>query len=184
VFEPAFLAAVDVAAPLRLAREVYARAMSRSPVNRMMHLDLKITLADNDLRKVSRAAELAGVEARYPLLDDALVAFSGDVPPDLKVRGLKLRYFFKHALRGFLPRETLVKTKHGFGLPFGLWLGADARLAALARESLGAFATRGIVRPRYTEYLLRQHQSGHATYYGVMIWVITMLEQWLRAKKL
>ena len=54
VFEPDFLAAVDVDEPLAMLRDVYQRTTSTSPVNRMMHLDLKITLADNDLRKVSR----------------------------------------------------------------------------------------------------------------------------------
>jgi asparagine synthase (glutamine-hydrolysing) len=150
----------------------------------MMHLDLKFTLADNDLRKVSRMCELAGLEARYPLIDDALVAFSGELPPHLKVKGLKLRYFFKRALRGFLPRETLAKKKHGFGLPFGLWLNEHARLKALAHENIGAFGRRGILKRAYIEELLRQQESSHATYYGVMIWVIMMLEQWLAARKL
>src|SRR4029079_13534911 len=147
VFEADFLASVDVTAPLQLQREVYERASSRSPVNRMMHLDLKITLADNDLRKVTRAAALASVEVRYPLLDDAIVAFSGEVPPELKVRGLTLRYFFKHALREFLPRETIAKSKHGFGLPFGLWLRTHAGLAGLPRHKLHAFRERRIGTP-------------------------------------
>ena len=54
VFEPEFLAAVDVDEPLAMLREVYQRTNSASPLNRMMHLDLQLTLADNDLRKVSR----------------------------------------------------------------------------------------------------------------------------------
>ena len=41
----------------------------------MMHVDLKFTLADNDLRKVVTMCEAAGIEARFPLLDDGLVAF-------------------------------------------------------------------------------------------------------------
>ena len=122
IFEPEFLAAIDVTQPTALLREVYQRTASVSPVNRMMHLDLKITLADNDLRKVSRMCEAAGVEVRYPLIDDAVVEFSGEVPASLKLKGLQLRHFFKQALKDFLPPETIVKAKHGFGLPFGLWL--------------------------------------------------------------
>lgn len=179
VFEPAFLGAVDAEEPLALEREIYERTASASVVNRMMHLDLQLTLADNDLRKVSRACEAAGVEARYPLLDDALVAFSGEVPPSLKVNGRRLRYFFKEALRDFLPPETIAKTKHGFGMPFGLWLREHAPLERFARDSLEAFQARGIVRPEYLRELLRQHETTHATYFGVMIWVIAMLERWL-----
>jgi asparagine synthase (glutamine-hydrolysing) len=184
VFEPEFLDAVDAAEPLSLQRDAYRSALTSSPVNRMMHLDLEFTLADNDLRKVTRMCEVAGVEARYPLIDDALVEFSGALPPSLKVRGLRLRYFFKQALKDFLPAETLAKTKHGFGMPFGLWLRDYRPLAALARQSLDAFARRGIVKPGYLAQLLQQHGSGHATYFGVMIWVIVMLEHWLAARKL
>ncbi len=54
IFEPEFLASVDTDRPLQLAREAYFRCASPEMVERMMHLDHKITLADNDLRKVTR----------------------------------------------------------------------------------------------------------------------------------
>jgi asparagine synthase (glutamine-hydrolysing) len=184
VFEPDFLAKVDMTQPLVLLREVYERTASTSPVNRMMHLDLQFTLADNDLRKVSRMCELAGVEVRYPLLDEPLVDFSGQVPASLKVRGLKLRYFFKQALKDFLPPETIAKTKHGFGMPFGLWLKSHKPLRDVAFGSLQAFEQRGIVKPDFLKELWHQHETSHATYFGVMIWVVMMLECWLAARKL
>ncbi len=184
ILDPAFLGAIDPTQPLALQREVYERTASGSPVNRMMHLDLEFTLADNDLRKVSRMCEAAGIEVRYPLLDDALVAFSGEIPPALKVKGMRLRYFFKQALREFLPPETLAKAKHGFGMPFGLWLRDHKPLAELVRETLNAFQGRGIVRPGYVGDLLHHHETTHATYFGVMIWVITMLERWLAERRL
>jgi asparagine synthase (glutamine-hydrolysing) len=184
IFEPGFLADVDVDEPLALNREVYERTTSTSPVNRMMHLDLKITLADNDLRKVSRMCEVAGVEARYPLIDEALVEFAGALPASLKVRRLTLRYFFKQALKDFLAPQTIAKTKHGFGMPFGLWLRGHAPLGEVVRDSLEGFRRRSIVKPDYVAELLRQHETSHATYYGVMIWVVMMLERWLAARKL
>ena len=46
-----------------------------------------------------------GVSVGYPFLDQALVDFSLRLPTDYKVKGLKLRWFFKEALRGFLPRR-------------------------------------------------------------------------------
>ena len=184
ILEREFLAAVDSEDPLDLLREVYQRTASTSTINRMMHLDLKMTLADNDLRKVSRMCDIAGVEVRYPLMDDALVEFSGRIPPSLKLKGLKLRYFFKEALKDFLPPETLAKTKHGFGMPFGLWLQTHNGLATLIQDSLRAFQRRGIVKPSYIDELLLSHQTSHATYFGIMIWVIMMLEQWLLARRL
>jgi asparagine synthase (glutamine-hydrolysing) len=184
VFEPGFLATVNVDQPLAMLREVYQRTDSVSPINRMMHLDLKVTLADNDLRKVSRMCDVAGVEVRYPLLDDELVEFSGEIPAALKVKGLKLRYFFKKSLKDVLAPETIAKRKHGFGMPFGLWLRSHPRLAELVLGSLESFQHRGILRASYLQELRRQHHTGHATYFGIMIWVIAMLECWLAARKL
>lgn len=184
IFEPQFLAEVDGSQPLELLRQAYGRTDSASPVNRMMNLDLKATLADNDLRKVSRMCQAAGLEARYPLLDEDLVEFGAALPASMKVRGFKLRFFFKRALTGFLPPETLAKSKHGFGMPFGLWLREHDPLKAIVHDSLQAFGARGIVKSSYIDQLLREHQSTHATYFGKMIWLLTTLECWLAARRL
>jgi asparagine synthase (glutamine-hydrolysing) len=184
IFEPDFLAAVDPTAPLKMLREAYQCTRSSSPINRMMHLDLKITLADNDLRKVSRMCDMAGVEVRYPMLDDDLVELSGEIPAALKVKGLKLRYFFKRALKDVLAPETIAKTKHGFGMPFGPWLKHHRPLADLVHGSLDAFRRRGILKPAYIDAVRRSHYSDHATYFGIMIWVIAMLECWLAEREL
>ena len=146
----------------------------------MLYLDLKITLADNDLRKVTRACELAGVEARYPLLDERLVDLSTRVPTPLKLKGQKLRYFFKKALRDFLPQETLKKAKHGFGVPCGLWMKNHSGMRELAYDSLSSLRERNILAGPYIDQLRHLHQTEHADYYGVMIWVLMTLEQWLQ----
>jgi asparagine synthase (glutamine-hydrolysing) len=144
----------------------------------MLALDLRFTLADSDLPKVSTACELAGVEVRYPMLDDAVVAFSARLAPELKLKGSRLRYFFKEALRGFLPDEILAKEKHGFGLPYGPWLRTHAGLRSISFDSLSALRRRGIVRPDFLDRLTGEHVEAHAGYYGTMVWVLMMLEQW------
>jgi len=181
IFEPEFIDAIDPASPDLALGEVYGRTTSDHFINRMMHLDLKFTLADNDLRKVGTMTEAAGVEVRYPLLDDRMVAFANRLPIDYKVRGTRLRWFFKEALRDLLPDKIINKSKHGFGLPFGLWLESDTALRELANDSLASFKHRGYVQPAYVDRLLHLHQDSHASYYGVMIWIVMMLETWLRS---
>ena len=181
IFEPEFLASVDTDRPLQLAREAYFRCASPEMVERMMHLDHKITLADNDLRKVNGMCELAGVNAHFPLIDLEMVEFAARVPVNLKIKGHKLRWFFKHALKDTLAPETLSKSKHGFGLPFGVWLNDDPALHAMASESLERFKSRGYVRPEYVDALWCQHRAGHSSYFGTMIWICMALEQWLEA---
>jgi asparagine synthase (glutamine-hydrolysing) len=146
----------------------------------MMHLDLKITLADNDLRKVNRMCQLAGVEVRYPLLEDDLVAFAASVPSGLLLPGTRLRDFFKQAMRGFLPKSILDKKKHGFGLPFDVWIKTDKALQALVLDYLAAFASRNYLRPDFLEQVSSGCRTADPKPTDGMAWDIAMLEMWLQ----
>lgn len=184
MFTGDFLAKVDAQQPGALLKEVYDRADSTSYINRMLHLDIKFTLADNDLRKVGAMTEAAGIDVRYPLLDDAMMDFSGEVPPDWKVKGQYLRWFFKTALKGFLPDEIIDKSKHGFGLPFGVWACEYAPLKERIDLKLEALKRRNILQPAYIDNIRKEHLTGHASYFGRAVWMLMMLEEWLEAKGL
>ena len=55
-----------------------------------------------------------------------------------------------------------------------------APLRALTEESIAGLRERHILNPGYIDWLRAQHAGEHATYYGVMLWVLVILEQWLR----
>ena len=93
---------------------------------------------------------------------------------------MKLRWFFKEALRGFLPDEILGKKKQGFGLPFGIWAAKSARLRSLAEDSVRGLVDRKILRDDFVDALFGRYLHDHPGYYGEMIWISMMLEQWLR----
>jgi asparagine synthase (glutamine-hydrolysing) len=184
LFTSDFLAAVDRGAPAQQFEQAYGASNAQSLINRMMALDLKYTLADNDLPKVARSCALAGIDVRFPLLDDELVAFSARLPPKHKLRGTQLRYFFKKALQGFLPDETIRKTKHGFGLPFGTWLQSRGQLWQIARDSLEGLKGRRIFRAPFVDDLLGKHLQQHPPYYGTLVWILMMLEHWLNQHRM
>lgn len=183
IFMADFLAQVDQAQPLRLLDKLYAAPADASALNRMLVLDWQITLADNDLRKVGQACALAGVEVRYPLLDDELVAFSTRIPSAWKLPGRKLRHFYKEALAGWLPDATIKKSKHGFGLPFGVWMKTHKPLQELAYDNIFNLKERGIFQPGFLDQAVAKHRDEHASYYGELIWVLTALELWLAANQ-
>jgi asparagine synthase (glutamine-hydrolysing) len=183
VFSKDFLGSVDRRLPAHQVEGSYHSAQAGSLINRMLALDLKYTLADDDLPKVVRSCELAGVGVRFPLLDDDLVAFAARLPPTLKLCRTQLRYFFKRALNSYLPQEIIRKTKHGFGLPVGPWLQSHPGLRAMALDSLAVLKKRSIVRPQFIDELTDSHVKHHANYYGTMVWVLMMFEQWVRQHK-
>jgi asparagine synthase (glutamine-hydrolysing) len=180
VLETGFVSRVDPASPLDRQREAWAAPDASSELNRTLAYDWRYTLAESDLPKVSMTTQLAGLAVGYPMLDSALVDFSLRLPAAYKLRGLKLRWFFKEALRGFLPDAIIEKKKQGFGLPFGVWATRHEALRRLAGDSLASLATRGIVRPGFIETLLEHRLREHPGYYGEMVWILMMLEQWLQ----
>ena len=150
-----------------------------SQINQLLALDMRFTLADNDLFKVRKACELAGVEAAFPFLHDAMVAFASRLAPRDKLDGRQLRPFFKRALAEILPPAIVRKKKHGFGLPFGQWLHSHAPLREFAFDNLTQLRGRGIVRPAFIDDLQGRLLAEHPAYHGTMVWLLLMLEQWL-----
>ncbi|MEQ1800524.1 MAG: asparagine synthase C-terminal domain-containing protein [Gammaproteobacteria bacterium] len=181
VWHPDFLASIRPEHPDDVMSPVYGEPDTGNYLDRLLYFDWQFVLADNDLRKVNGACALAGVDVSYPMLDDEVVDFSLRLPPDMKVRGQQLRPFYKEATRGFLPDEILDKEKHGFGLPFGLWLKTDPGLRELVLGSLAALKGRQVVRAEFLDEVMREHQAGHASYYGYVIYDLVVLEQWLAA---
>jgi asparagine synthase (glutamine-hydrolysing) len=178
-----FLAHVDPQANMRERRAVYESSPA-ALVDQLMHYDWQYTLADNDLRKVGTMCSLAGVRVSYPLLDPEVIALSLAVPAPLKVKGTSLRWFYKRAMTGFLPDQILTKSKHGFGLPFGVWLKTDLGLRELIHSHLDSLRARRIVNASFIDDLRRSHQDGDASFYGYPIWDLALLDAWLTAHRM
>lgn len=178
LMHPEFESSISVDGPVQQLAEVYNGAHSETMMNRMLAMDLKFTLADNDIPKVSGMCELAGVEVGFPFMSDEMVEFSTRVPIDMKVKGLRLRHMFKEALRDFLPNEVITKSKHGFGLPFGIWAASDPDLRALVADSLSDFKKRDIVKPEFIDQLIVDSRGTDAHYVGTLVWVFMILEHW------
>jgi asparagine synthase (glutamine-hydrolysing) len=168
--------------PQEVAARILAHAESGDELDRYMYHDLKNTLADNDLRKVNTMTELAGVQARYPFLDHALVEYTGLIPPDLKVKDGALRWLYKETFKGLLPDEIIRKKKHGFGLPVVRWMMRPGRLHDMLQAALfdGKLRERGIYRKGFVEDLHKRAQSDKTTYFGSYLYYIFFMELWMR----
>lgn len=180
VFPADFLERVDLGDPDRQQRAVWQEAKARSQTNRELAFDWRYTLAECDLPKVVGTTALADTEVGFPMLDNRLVEFSMRLPTAYKIKGLRLRWFFKEALRGFLPDEIITKKKQGFGLPFGVWAVRHKPLHDMAEDSLRSLVDRGILRADFVDSLFARYLQEHPGYYGEMVWISMMLEQWLR----
>jgi asparagine synthase (glutamine-hydrolysing) len=179
VLEPQFLSAIDPLAPLAHMDAVYRACPPAHNIDNMLFYDWHFTLADSDLRKVETMCDLAGVRVSYPMLDNAVIDLSTRIAPDWKLSNGQLRYYYKQATRTFLPAEVINKKKHGFGLPFGLWLRDSEPMRDMFFDALSRLRARRIIRGDLLDKLRQLNDNDEASYYGVLIWVLAMLEVWL-----
>ncbi len=183
VFNSDFLKEVPPDTWLSVAEQHFRSAPAIDDLNRSLYLDVKMILADNDLRKVVGTADSLGIRVRFPLLDYHLAELAGRIPASLKLRRFELRYIFKRAMKNILPKQVLFKKKHGFGVPIGSWLRSDPGMNALMLEILNDpnLCLRDYFRPTFFNQLIEQHAAASSpTFLGQILWRIMVFELWRR----
>jgi asparagine synthase (glutamine-hydrolysing) len=182
LFEAEFIQALAGYSVLERPAAYYWEGPARAHLDRLLYLDVKVTLADNDLLKVTRMSEMAGIRARFPFLDRSVAEISGMIPASLKLKGFQKRYLFKRAFRNLLPAEVIKKKKQGFGIPVAVWMKSDPRMRELTRDTLLSPRTyqRGYLRRSFVEDLIQKHEADRTVFYGDTLWTILALELWFR----
>jgi len=162
---------------LGLMRAHFAAYPHNDLLNRFMYVDTKVSLVDDMLTKVDRMSMANSLEVRVPLLDHRVVEWMSQVPSDLKVHGLTLKYLFRQVARDLLPRAVVHRRKAGFHVPIPQWIKHELR--PLVEEQLGeaAVARQGVFDPAYVRYLLDAHQAGRENY-SRNIWGLLIFSLW------
>ncbi len=184
IFHEEFLRQVAPDHPWQTRRQCYRSAQAVSEVNRVLNVDLHFVVSDSDIRKVTEMSGRAGVRVRYPMLDPDVVALAGSLPGRWLLRGYRLRAFYKEAMEGYLPPEIIAKKKHGFGLPFSVWLRGHAGLRERMQTAFSDPQAAGfrVFREGFLDELVRRYEADETNYYGSVIWVLMMLMLWLRRR--
>jgi asparagine synthase (glutamine-hydrolysing) len=160
----------------------YAHAPANTELDRQLYIDLKLIISDNDLVKVTRASEAAGVAVRFPFLDGEFADCAAKVPAGMKMRGHHLRTFFKDTYADLLPLATRKKTKHGFGLPIAMWLRSNHGLLDMMHDLVLSSNSlhRGYFKREALQRLIEEHQKETGSFYGTIVWNIMIIELWHR----
>jgi asparagine synthase (glutamine-hydrolysing) len=131
LYAPAFRTAVN-GHRADTFHEYEARAAGLDPVGQAMYLDAKLHLADQLLMKVDKMTMAASLEARCPLLDQALIEYVAALPTALKLDALASKRVLRAAVRGLVPDDILTRPKQGFDPPVRRWLLEDLEPCARA----------------------------------------------------
>lgn len=155
----------------------FARPTELRLLDRIFHLDAATFLEGNGLFQADRITMAASLEARVPLLNQALVAYVSALPADLKMETNRLKTLLKSVLKPSLPAPIIAKVKKGFGPPSSIWLRtvlADELDKALAVERI---RSEGIFVAEEVSRLVREHRDRSADH-GRILWALMSFQLW------
>lgn len=91
------------------------RMRAWAPLHRDLYLGYKVMLPGHLLHgKGDRISMATAVEARYPFLDDAFVAFASALAPEVKLRGLREKWLLRRVAARALPAAVPPPEKRMF----------------------------------------------------------------------
>ncbi len=91
-------------------------------LNYMLAIDYQTYLPDDILHKVDRATMSVSLEGREPFLDQRVIEWAAQLPPEYKYnKGIK-KFILKEIVHQYLPKSMMDRPKMGFGIPVAHWL--------------------------------------------------------------
>jgi len=162
--------------------EPWYRDLDADPLNTALHGALRSTLQEGALVRADRTAAAAGLDVRFPLLDDAVVDAAMALPGEAKLRrvggGLHTRWPLRAMLTGALPPPLLNRPRRGLPRPLGAWLAGPGRLFMEARLRLLKENPWDLYRPEGIDELKRN--VAHSNPAGLRLWALFLFDAWLR----
>jgi asparagine synthase (glutamine-hydrolysing) len=180
LFTPEFLA-MGFEHTYRVFDTHFQRARHAAPLNRLLYVDTKTFLLDDNLVKVDRMTMANSLEARVPLLDHELIERVAVLPPHIKSRGLQTKSLLRRAVRGLLPRAIRKGKKKGFTPPLPFWIRDELKEFLLERFSEERLKAAGILNEKYCRQVLDEHLQGRKDN-NRQIWTILALTCWLEGQ--
>jgi asparagine synthase (glutamine-hydrolysing) len=165
--------------PFGAVDRALATTSNGSPLERVLHAGLKVSLPGDMLVKVDRMSMANSLEVRVPLLDHVLAEYLARLPVRTRFPRWRLKALLKDTMADVLPPEILDQPKHGFTIPLAAWFRGDVTDFAAQILVSPEARDRGFVDTKAVERLLRDHQRGGGDF-GRAIWVLLVFELWCR----
>ena len=136
----------------------------------MLKFDINYWLPDDLLMKVDKMTMANSLEARVPFLDYKLLELTSTIPSNMTIG----KRFLKECACDILPREIIMRKKHGFDVPIQEWFKRDVFDEFLSEES---FENISVLNFEYINTILDKHKKGSGDY-SVLLWKCLSFSMW------
>jgi len=148
------------------------------PLNRMLAIDYKTFLLDNNLVKVDRATMSVGLEGREPMLDHQLLEFLATLPAHLKSRDGVNKWLLKQVVHKYIPKELMERPKKPFIAPLMHWFKQDLQEQLRYYLSEEALLKSGLFHPTPIIALRDAYLAGEKRVNYQKLWQILVFQLW------
>ena len=153
------------------------------PINTLLAIFQRGWLPEDILARADRLAAACGIEHRFPMLDSGLTTYVNGIPGAWKVRtrwGLpQPKWPLRKLLKGNVPRSVYDRPKRSWPAPLNRWLRHEGAPFLRARSERLLDAPWGLWKPEPVRAMVQAHLEGER-YHGGALWVLILLEAWLR----
>ena len=145
--------------------------------NKLLAIDYKTFLMDNNLTKIDRTAMSVSLEGRESFLDQNVIEFVSMLPSDYKIRNGVPKAILKEIVHKYVPSQLMERPKMPFIAPLSEWFKnelKDLLIEYVNEESLvkqNIFNVNEVMRIR-DDYLKGKKVSHRK------IWNILMFQLW------
>lgn len=94
---------------------------SNDALNKLLAIDYKTFLLDNNLTKVDRATMAVSLEGREPILDHHILEFASRLPSEYKLKNGENKHILKTIVHKYVPKEIMERPKKPFLAPLTVW---------------------------------------------------------------
>ncbi|HLX46577.1 MAG TPA: asparagine synthase (glutamine-hydrolyzing) [Bryobacteraceae bacterium] len=151
-------------------------------LSQAFYFEATAKLTGDMLVKVDRMSMANSLEVRCPLLDHRLAEFAARIPARWKMRNGQGKVCFTESMRDRLPETVWNRRKQGFSVPLSQWFRGPLRSFLRDHLTSPEFFSRGLVSPKFVQYLLDEHDSGRRDN-KTWLWRLLMIELWFREWK-
>lgn len=146
-------------------------------VNRLLAIDYKTFLVDNNLVKMDRATMSVGLEGREPMLDHRVIEFLAQLPSSFKIRDGVNKYLLKQVVHRYIPKELMERPKRPFIAPLMVWFREDLKEQLRYYLSTESLTRTGVFAPVPIIALRDAYLSGKKVNYQ-KLWQVLMFQLW------